>query len=404
MDDEDVFISDPKPLNEDFINQFDLDVISTLSLAGESKRTLYISKFENFIIYPSYDGQISLVDLNNNIIIWTYKHTSKITAGTSFGINKIYFVDYDGYLVALSIDGKLEWKSYVGEVFSPPLPTNHGIVIRTSSNNFISLSTTDGSINWKYKIPISPLPTRSWQEITLSDDVIYSGISSGKVIALNAIDGSLKWESTFSPPKGSSDIDRSNDTTSKIIYDDFAIYAISSKGNIAAIAKVDGIILWSRSLSSFIGMDISNDYLIVIHNSGSIYSLNKNTNKVKWRNAELLGRDLSIPTLLDDLFVVSDFEGYLYYIEIKSGLIKARIKVSDGRYLNAIRGNDNDELVLASLEGQLSIIKAKLSDHNPRIKDDEISLIKNNDSERDAEVNTISTKEDSLIDKLIFWD
>jgi len=407
MDDEDVFISDPKPLNEDFINQFDLDVISTLSLGGESKRTLYITKFDNFLIYPSYDGQISLVGLNNNIIIWTYKHTSKITAGTSFGDNKIYFVDYDGYLVALSIDGKLEWKSYVGEVFSPPLNTANGVVVKNSNNKFISLSHTDGSLIWDYKTPNSPLPLRSWAELTLSDEIIYAGISAGKVLALNSNNGTLIWENTFSSPKGVSEIERSNDTSSKVLVDEFAVYAVSSQGNIASIAKEDGAILWSRPMSSHIGIDTNEQNIIVTHNSGSIYSLNKETKKINWRNSDLTGRDVSRPFIFDNFVVVSDYEGYLHIIDLNSGSIGARVKLADSNLMYPIIGKQPMEFIVVTLEGQVNIVSIKkilLYDNQKKEEDFKSQQnIENLETENDIK-NTPETKEDSLIDTLIFWD
>ena len=112
----------------------------------------------------------------------------------------------------------------------------------------------DGSVNWTYKVPSSPLPIRSWGELTIFENILYAGIGSGKVITINITDGSLIWETTYSSPKGVSEIERSNDTTRKVIVDEFALYAISSKGNIAAISKINGEILWSRALSSFDGM------------------------------------------------------------------------------------------------------------------------------------------------------
>lgn len=407
MDDEDVFISDPKPLNEDFINQFDLDVISTISLDGESKRSLYISKFDNFLIYPSYDGKVSLVDFHNKIIIWTYKHTSKITAGSSFGDNKIYFVDYDGYLVALSIDGKLEWKSYVGEVFSPPLNTSNGVVVKDSNNKFFSLNQIDGSLLWDYKTPNSPLPLRSWGELTLSDEIIYAGISAGKVLALNSNNGTLIWENTFSPPKGVSEIERSNDTSSKVLVDEYAVYAVSSQGNIASIAKEDGVILWSRPMSSYIGVDINDQSIIVTHNSGSIYSLNKETKKINWRNSDLIGRDVSRPFIFDKFVVVSDYEGYLHFIDLNSGLIRARVKLADSNLLYPIIGEQPMEFIVVTLEGQVNVVSIKNSLLNDSQKNEEElkkqQNIENIESENDIKDNP-ETKEDSLIDTLIFWD
>ena len=406
MEDENIFIDDPKPLNPDLVNKFPLDNVLTISLDGNSKRNLYLSKFDHFLVYPSYSGSISLIDLSKNKIIWIYKHSKKINSGVSYGDSKIFFVDNEGYLIALSNNGELEWKSFVGEVFSPPLHINNGVVVKTSFNKFFCLNSIDGSLRWEYVSPHSPLPKRSWAELTLSDEILFSGASGGKVIALNSNTGSLLWESSFSPAKGSSELQRSNDTTSKVLADESVIYAISSQGNVAAIAKVDGVTLWSRALSSFNGMSLYENQLIITHNSGSVYALDKNTNKVMWRNNDLSGRDVSRPFIYNNLVVVSDYEGFIHFFDLGSGLTKARIKVAESTLLYPVIGNTLNDLIFASIDGELNFISAKNDDTNVKNKIiEDTSSVEIKDDQYSMEGSDMqNSKENSLLDTLFFWD
>jgi outer membrane protein assembly factor BamB len=281
------------------------------------------------------------------------------------------------------------------------------VVVKDSNNKFISLNQIDGSILWDYKTPNSPLPIRSWGELTLSNEIIYTGISAGKLMALNSNNGTLIWENTFSPPKGVSEIERSNDTSSKVLVDEYAVYAVSSQGNIASIAKEDGVILWSRPMSSYIGLDANEQNIIVTHNSGSIYSLNKETKKINWRNSDLMGRDVSRPFIFDKFVVVSDYEGYLHFIDLNSGLIRARVKLADSNLLYPIIGEQPMEFIVATLEGQVNVVSIKNSLLNDSQKNEEElkkqQNIENIEYENDIKDNP-ETKEDSLIDTLIFWD
>jgi len=401
-DDTSYDISNPLPLSE-IPNPFSPNIIFSGSFGDDSSRNFTLVYLNNHISYASQTGLVTSFSLEKNSITWSYSHNQVITSGISGFEDNLFFVDYDGYLICISSSGSIKWKSFVGEIISPPLAIKNIVIVRSTNNNFIALNNIDGSVVWNYKVPSSPLPIRSWGEIVESDNIIYSGISSGKVIAINASNGLLVWESTFSAPQGISEIERSNDTTSKIIIDDYAIYAVSSKGNISAITKLDGKILWSRPLSSFQGMDEVDDSLIVTHNSGSIYRIAKDINKVLWRNAELLGRDISRPFVLNGYVIVSDYEGYIHFLNKSNGKIESRIKLSDSPLLKPVKIS-NEIFAASSIKGDFIIISLAEVNYKKNKFDNEkldsVEEISTNSSDKDS----TEKDDESLIDALIFWD
>jgi len=160
-------------------------------------------------------------------------------------------------------------------------------------------------------------------------------------------------------------------------------------------------------MSSYIGVDINDQSIIVTHNSGSIYSLNKETKKINWRNSDLTGRDVSRPFIFDKFVVVSDYEGYLHFIDLNSCLIRARVKLADSNLLYPIIGEQPMEFIVVTLEGQVNVVSIKNSLLNDSQKNEEElkkqQNIENIEYENDIKDNP-ETKEDSLIDTLIFWD
>ena len=200
-------------------------------------------------------------------------------------------------------------------------------------------------------------------------------------------------------------MERSNDTTCKVIVDESVIYAVSSIGSIASLSSDNGQILWARPLSSFKGMTSDKDNLYVSHNSGSIYALSKETSKVKWRNSDLLGRDVSRGFIFNNLLIVSDFEGYVHFIDLDDGNIIARTKLSDDLILNPVSGLEGKSLFFVSINGSFNELsfnfhKSKIITSNSSESLEEIDV---NDSEN-IKSNKKIDNEDSILDKLIFWD
>lgn len=405
FEDSDLYINNPNPINNDLKNSFILSQISSGSFPDSTKINLKLLNKNDLIVYASAIGNVFALNFKKNDFVWTYSHNKEITSGLSSNKDLIFFVDYDGYLIALSFEGNLEWKTYVGEVFSAPLSFDEYVIVKNSNNNFILLDLIDGSVKWNYQVPKSPLPTRSWGGLVQSEGIIYSGIGSGKVVAINSKNGLFIWETTYSPPKGVSEIERSNDTTSDVVVDEFAVYVVSSNGNIAALNKLDGSILWKRALSSFNGLILHKDLIYVTHNSGAIYCVDKNSQKVLWRNSDLLGRDVSKGYVFKDYLIVSDYEGYIHFLSLNNGVINARFKFEDGKHINPISLIDGENLFLTSIKGDYYWVKSKLNNYDKpqlNINNNE----KNNILLESDDINENKTKEDNedLLDKLIFWD
>ena len=405
FDDVDVYVDNPKPLSSEFKNSFDISIINSGSFPDITKRNFKVAKDNETIFYASIYGEVIALDTKKYNFLWSFTHNTQITSGIVFEKGFLFFVDYDGYLISLNSKGIMEWKAFAGEVFSHPLIINDNLILKTSSNDFISFNIIDGSVNWKYQVPKSPLPTRSWGGISHSEGIIYSGVGSGKVVAINLSSGTLVWETTYSSPKGVSEIERSNDTTSDVIIDDFAVYTVSSNGDISAINKSDGSILWKRPLSSFQGLVLNEDNLFITHNSGAIYCINKISQKVLWRNSDLIGRDVSRGFVFKNYLIVSDYEGYVHFININDGLINSRLKVSDTILLPPLTINNEDILFMTSVNGDYSTINVNLSNlieksfNEKTIEKDNIA--DNNDGDDKAQYNEDN---DDLLDKLIFWD
>lgn len=392
------YINNPTPLKE-FNQLIDIKINKVYDFGLKSNKN-----FKNIILDPyfysiSTNGSIQALNIIENKLFWNYKHSNEIVAGLALNQESLFFVDNIGYLNAIdSKNGTLQWKVFVGEVFSPPLSYDRSVLVKSTNGKVFSINTLDGSYQWNYQLPASNLIIKSWGELVGSDNKIFIGSENGKIICLDFQNGTLIWETTFSQPKGTSELDRSNAATSTPILDDISLYVVSVNGNLSSISKTDGSIYWSRPLSSFYGMTSSLKSLYVTHNSGAIYRIEKDTSTVIWRNADLLGRDVSKPIMYLNYAIVSDYEGYLHFLDIENGTLVGRAKLSDYQLLINPNNIIHDKLLISNLEGELFLIS--LENMNT-IELTNIYDTKNEDATKNSqdEKNT----DDSFIDELFFW-
>jgi len=402
---EDSWDNDSIPNNPTLLNEAPA-VNSTklweLSLGTKSDDNLEFSICDNKIFIASPEGSIFLVNYLNGNINWEKNINKKIIAGISCDKKNIYFVTEDGFVWAIDHQGEVLWKRLYGSIYSKPFIEAKSLIIKTINNEFVSLNTDNGNQNWIYRSPSPPLTLKSWGKLNYSDGIVYAGIPSGKCLALDFNSGALIWESTFSQPKGSTDIDRANDTTSQPVVNGPFLFVVASKGNLAMLDKKIGEVLWTRSLSSFYDLQKNNESIFVVHNSGAIYSVSMETSKVNWRNSEYLNRNIKQVTLVNKNIIVGDYDGFLHYVDIVSGKTIGREKISSSSIIN-IKLVENKLIIHDSSNNLFSFLvendKIDLSNQNNSNHSNKVI-----DSEETSKVIQSSEQEESFLDELIFWE
>ena len=80
----------------------------------------------------------------------------------------------------------------------------------------------------------------------------------------------------------------------------------------------------SKPISSYNGVAVGGGQVYVADEVGDVVAFNKLNSNEAWRNEKLKYRRLSTPTAVQNMVVVSDFEGYLHFLSQESGEIVAR--------------------------------------------------------------------------------
>ena len=392
-------VINPEPL-KDISNKIEPVLIWKVDTAENKLKNLKINLFEGTLTIPTPAGDIFLIDSNAGKIINIFEEKLKINAGIVRDNENFFFTDSEGFVNSIKIDKTYNWRSFVGEVYAIPLIVTNKIIVKLTDNTFIALNINDGSIIWKYKAPSSLLSIRSWGQMVNDDGVLYSGISSGKILALDVNKGSLIWETSYSEPKGTSEIDRANDTASTPVLSDIFIYVVSTKGDLAALNKTNGDVIWKRPFSSFYDLLSYGNSIISVHNSGSIYSFDKLTNTINWRNTDLSGRVPNISLIFNDILTVTDFEGYVHFFDINDGKNIARLKLGNSFFVDAAINENKQSIIFVNSDGAVSLIDMNIKNAQTQIESDQKN-IRNDIEKNQLDKNDTET---SIIDNLIFWD
>lgn len=287
---------------------------------------------------------------------WHVDSGLSISAGVGAGEDLVLVGGNRGDIAAFGEDGKLRWKVRVSsEVLSAPQVADGIVVVRTNDGRITGLKAADGSRLWLYERATPALTIRNHAGMLIRDGVVYAGFAAGKLAAINLTSGILKWEATVSLPSGNTELERISDITSLPVADKSQICAVAFQGNVACFDMGQGVLQWSRQLSSYNGMVLGDKYLYVTDAEDMVSALDKTSGSALWKNDKLAKRRVSNGCLLDKYVVVGDYEGYLHVLNRDDGGFAARLKTDSGAIVAAPAELDGGLLVQTNSGGLYSV-------------------------------------------------
>jgi outer membrane protein assembly factor BamB len=311
--------------------------------AAKLRLGLGISQFGDRLFVAGHGGDVVGLDAQSGRVLWRAKTRAPLAGGTAASADLVLVGASDGQLFALNpANGQLRWKVRLnGEVLAPAAIADKLIAIRTVDGKLHGLSPQDGHELWQQEQQMPRLSLRGTASPVIVGDVVLCGFDNGKVLAVNAGDGSVQWEATVTPPHGRTELERLADIDSPVGVNGKDIYAIGFQGRVAMLALDTGQIWWSHEASSYRGLSLTDDTLYVADSNGEVAALKGRTGAEIWRQKSLQYRALSALGLMDTALVTGDFQGYVHWIDKATGALIARERAGKTRISTAplVAGN-----------------------------------------------------------------
>ena len=292
---------------------------------------LGVSVADNRIYAAGHRGDVVALDLGSGRTIWRVKTGAPLSGGTATGNGLVLVGSGDGQLFALNAaNGQSRWKVRLnGEVLAPAAISERLIAVRTVDGKLHALASADGHELWSQEQAVPRLSLRGTSHPVIVGDVVLCGFDNGKVLAVNANDGSVQWEAVVTPPHGRTELERLDDVDSPVSVSGQDVFAVGFQGRVAMLAIDTGQIWWSHEASSYRGLTLGDDVVYLSTSDGEVVALKARTGTEIWRQKALLHRGLSPIAVMDDALVAGDFQGYVHWLDKASGALIARIQ--DGK-------------------------------------------------------------------------
>ena len=230
---------------------------------------------DGMVFAAAADGTLAAFDAANGTQKWRIQaNRAGLSAGAGAGVGIVVVATVKGEVLAFDTDGMERWKAQASsEVLATPAVADGLVLVRSNDNRIHAFGAADGKRRWVYQRAAPALVLRNFAGLTVDRGTIFAGFPGGKLVALAAVNGSVRWEGTVAQPKGATELERIADLTGVPVVGDRVACAVAYQGRVACFDIANGQPVWSRDVSSQTGMAADARFAYVSDDRSSVVGL-----------------------------------------------------------------------------------------------------------------------------------
>lgn len=291
--------------------------------------------FYKEILYSiDYLGNLTALNKNTADVLWVKKLNLPISAGLVRMDNLLIAATRDGEVLALELStGEQVWKVQVSsEVIAKPIQAGKFVIVKSVDGKIKALDLKTGANKWIYDRPVPALTLRGGSSPVAYGSIILAGLDNGKLVGLSLETGQEVWSLAVANPKGRTEIERMVDIDATPVLNGENLYVVTYQGKVTNLHLPSGKIIWNRDFSSYSGISFDSNKVFISDSDGYLWALDQRTGATLWKQDKLVRRSLTMPVVYENSVVVADFNGFVHWLDVDDGHIKARFRIGGDGY------------------------------------------------------------------------
>lgn len=300
------------------------------------------------VVAASSSGAIVALDLRNGAEVWRAQADAPLTAG----------VGSDGRLAAVvTRNNELEvfdgarrlWKQRLtSTVATAPLVAGERVFVLAVDRSVQAFDALDGRLLWRFQRPGDALTLAQAGVLMAARNQVLVG-QGGRLVALDALRGSVNWDVAVGTPRGTNEVERLADLVGPAARVGDRLCVRAFQNAVGCVDLVRGALLWTRNSGGATAVAASTERVVGGDASDRLTAWNASNGELAWSNERLLHRGLSGVLALGASVVLGDGEGLLHFLSLADGSLQLRLStdgtavvgtpvLADGLLLVATRG------------------------------------------------------------------
>jgi len=194
-----------------------------------------------------------------------------------------------------------------------------------------------------------PLALRQSSVMLPVGDTLVVGIS-GRLVGINPLTGSPRWESPIATARGTNDVERLVDLVGRVSRDGNVVCARAFQTAIGCVDTTRGNVLWTRPATGANGIHGDAETVFGTESDGKVIAWRRANGEPVWTSERLKYRGLTAPLAIGRSVAVGDATGLVHFLSRQDGSLLTRMP-TDGSPIVAAPVLAGNTLVVVTQNG-----------------------------------------------------
>jgi outer membrane protein assembly factor BamB len=334
-----------------------------------TRKSLWTYKVEAVQRSATREGKTSIIDRIRDPLTLTDGDGSDregVGGGVAFANGRLFVASGLGKMVALDgATGAVVWERQTRvPLNSVPTVDNGRVFVISDDNELFALNAETGEVLWTYQGITETASMLTSPAPAVVDDVVIAPFSSGELVALRVQNGGVLWQDALSSTARLTPLASLNDISGGPAVADGYVIATAQSGVMTAFDLRTGQRIWSQPAGSLSIPLIAADIVFTVTTAGQVAALNKLDGTVLWiqqlenfKNAKKR-KERTVwtgPLLAGNRLLVASSKGDIIMLDPRSGSIVKEDSVKSPIFVPPIIANETvylmtDEAKLVALK------------------------------------------------------
>lgn len=316
---------------------------------GEVSFPLDINVSGTTITLASSDGAVAAIDAATGRDIWRASVGTPLAAGVG-GDGRLASVITRGNEVVTLAGGRELWRQKLSaQSYTAPFVAGGRVFVLSADRSVHAFDGQTGRKLWVQQRAGEPLVLRQAGVMLAVGDTLVVGLS-GRLVGLNPVNGSVRWEAPVASARGTNDIERLVDLVGRVSRVGDVVCTRAFQSSVGCINAVRGTVLWTKPANGSEGVHGDDRLVFGTEGDGKVQAWKRDTGERAWISDRLQYRGLTAPLAVGRAVAIGDNTGLVHLLSREDGTLLTRLS-TDGTPVAAAPALSGRTLVVVTRGG-----------------------------------------------------
>jgi outer membrane assembly lipoprotein YfgL len=272
----------------------------------------------DMVAVAATDGTVVMIDSRSGQESWRANAGAPLVAGVGSDGSLVAVVTVNNDLVAMQ-SGKVLWKQRLtAQSYTAPLVAGRRVFVQAADRSTSAWDGQSGRRLWAQQRTAENLVLKRPGVLIAVGDTLVTGVG-GRLVGINPVNGTSRWESPIAAPRGTNDVERLVDLTGSVSRDGDTVCARAYYASVGCVDTTRGALLWSKPATGAEGVSGDDRFIYGTEENGNVVAWRRADGERAWQSERFKYRTLTAPLAVGRSLIIGDSTGLVHVISREDG-------------------------------------------------------------------------------------